>query len=587
MIDSEASRSGSVASEEGFLTADMIAQHAYCPRRLYLMYADARWADNEHTMQGAFVHRNADAREDALPAEDSDRPKVAKSVSLDDTSLGLRAKLDLLELDGGTFVPVEIKKGEAPDVLGGTYRSERLQLGVQMLLLRSHAAACERGFIYYAASKKRVEVLFTHGLETEVHEEARQVRLVLAQAHAPDPLEESPKCAGCSLVGICLPDETWALRHSPKVRGDETIKDGEEEESSIKREVRRFFPARDDALPLYVQEQGATIGKTGEAIVVRLKRVVLAQVRLLDISQLVICGNVSISAQAMHLLCEAGIPIVHLSTGHWFHGTTQGFGLRNAYDRAAQFERCRDELFCLEFAKVIVEGKGRNQRTLLRRNGPSEAPVLKELKQAILDIHLAANLEGLLGREGRIAALYFGSFESMLSPKERTNQDREQADRVRTFDFNGRNRRPPKDPVNAMLSFGYACLAKDATVALVAVGLDPYWGFYHQPRHGRPALALDLMEEFRALVVDSAVITAVNTGVVGAGHFEVGANGCALNGDGRRAFLRSYEARMDMLLTHPVFDYRVSMRRVLMVQAALMARYFRGDIDEYIPITAR
>jgi CRISPR-associated protein Cas1 len=155
------------------------------------------------------------------------------------------------------------------------------------------------------------------------------------------------------------------------------------------------------------------------------------------------------------------------------------------------------------------------------------------------------------------------------------------------FDMDGRNRRPPKDPVNACLSFAYALLVKECTVALMSVGLDPYWGFYHQPRHGRPALALDLMEEFRAVVADSAVITAINTGMVGSGSFESNGVSWALNAAGRKALIKSYELRMDQLITHPVFDYKTSWRRVVFVQAQLLARTLRGEIPTYPGIVTR
>ena len=138
-----------------------------------------------------------------------------------------------------------------------------------------------------------------------------------------------------------------------------------------------------------------------------------------------------------------------------------------------------------------------------------------------------------------------------------------------------------------MLSFGYAMLAKECSVALMAVGLDAFWGFYHRPRHGRPALALDLMEEFRPLLVDSALISAVNTGMLGMNDFVVSPAGCALTDTGRKAFIRAWESRLDQMATHPIFDYRCSWRRLIAVQAQLLARAIRGDIPNYVGITTR
>ena len=188
-----------------------------------------------------------------------------------------------------------------------------------------------------------------------------------------------------------------------------------------------------------------------------------------------------------------------------------------------------------------------------------------------------ASLESLLGIEGGIARAYFSQFASLLKS----------ATLETTWEFNSRNKRPPKDPINALLSFAYAVLAKECTVALLSEGLDPYWGFYHQPRYGRPALALDLMEPLRPLIADSAVITAVNTGMVRTNDFERTSSGCAMSARARKALLRAYEARLDHLVTHPVFDYRCSWRSIIRMQARLLSRFLRGDIPYFEGIITR
>ena len=575
MLPTEARRSPSASAADGVVTADMVAQHAYCPRRFHLAYLEGRWADNAFTDEGRLVHRRVDGADDLLPDPENhpDRPVAGRSVSLSDEAVGLHAKLDLVETaaDDGppAAVPVETKRGKSPDEARGPWEADQEQLIVQGLLLRANGYASERGIVYYAASRKRMDVPFTAELEARTLRRIEAIRLALGEPGAPlpAPLEDSPKCPGCSLAGICLPDETAALR--------EDRSDAEGSEPA----VRRLFPARDDALPLYVQEQGAYVGKRGEGLVVTKGRERLAAVKLKDVSQLVLCGGVSVSAPTLHLLCEAGVPVVHLSRGHWFYGVTTGTGLRNSFDRAAQFRRAEDPAWCLDLARALVAAKGANQRTMLRRNG-KEVPAgdLDEMRRLLRRVDGAPTVEGLLGIEGSVAAVYFRSFGRMLRPRAPDGGGAEEGLR---FDFSTRNRRPPRDPVNAMLSFGYAMLAKDATVALLGVGLDPYWGFYHRPRHGRPALALDLMEEFRPLVVDSAVVTAINTGAVTPSDFEVAAAGCALGAGGRKAFVRAYEARMDQMVTHPRFDYRCSWRRILALQAQVLARVIRGDLPVY------
>ncbi len=150
-----------------------------------------------------------------------------------------------------------------------------------------------------------------------------------------------------------------------------------------------------------------------------------------------------------------------------------------------------------------------------------------------------------------------------------------------TFDFMGRNRRPPKDPVNAMLSFAYAMLTREWTIALSAVGLDPYRGFYHQPRFARPALALDMMEPFRPLVADSTVLTAINNGEVRPTDFVRAAGSCNMSDSGRKRFIAVFERRLEQEVTHPIFRYRISYRRLFEVQARLLARHLAGEVPEY------
>ena len=575
-----------MVSQETLLPVRMLAEYAYCPRLFFLMHVDGRWADNVFTVEGQVIHQRADRLDHVLPdavavgppadqsaapadadakaPDDGDEPPViSRSVPLDSPRLGLSAKLDLVSTAGDEAVPVETKRGRVPRTPERSYEPERVQLMAQGLLLREHGYRCDHGVLYYAGSHTRVDVPFTPELEARTLALIAEARQVAARSDLPPPLEDSPKCNGCSLSGICLPDETLALRLVPP--------------DPAAPAVRRLYPAHDDALPLYVQEQGASVGKKGEQLIIRKDGQDLARVRLKDVSQLVLCGNVFISAQTIHLLCEAGVPVVHLSSGHWFYGVTFGMGLRNAYDRAAQFAAAGRPDRCLAVAREIVAAKGANQRTLLRRNGSAPDAVLRDMADWVECARSAADLGQLLGFEGNLAAAYFRHFGTMLRPRDFDAE----------WDFESRNRRPPRDPVNAMLSFGYALLTKECTVALLSEGLDPWWGFYHQPRHGRPALALDLMEPFRPLIVDSAVITAINTGMVSRSDFTRSASGCLMKDTARKALIRAYEGRLDQLVTHPLFDYRCAWRAAIRVQARLLSRWLRGDIPEYRCIVTR
>jgi CRISPR-associated protein Cas1 len=189
----------------------------------------------------------------------------------------------------------------------------------------------------------------------------------------------------------------------------------------------------------------------------------------------------------------------------------------------------------------------------------------------------AESADTVFGLEGQGAALYFGEFGRFLKAQPPG----------RGFDFTARNRRPPKDPVNALLSFAYALLAKDCFAAVCTVGFDPYKGFFHVNRHGKPSLALDLMEEFRPVIADSVVLTLVNNEMLTPADFLVWKDACQLTDNGRRAFFQAYEQRKATEVTHPVYGYRMTYSRMLEVQARMLAAFVRGTTPRYTGFTVR
>ena len=250
-------------------------------------------------------------------------------------------------------------------------------------------------------------------------------------------------------------------------------------------------------MPLYVQEQGSSLGKKGDVLEVRFYGKTQAICRLNEISQVALFGNVTITPGALHEVCIRGIPVAHFSYGGWFYGITHGMSHKNVELRRLQFEAASDTGRSLGIARRMVEGKLRNCRTLLRRNHPQiSLPPLDGLERLAKLCSEANDLASLRGIEGAGGKLYFEEFGHLLK------QGPIMGDM--TFDFIGRNRRPPMDPINALLSFLYSVLAKEATVTLLSVGFDPFLGFLHVPRYGRPSLALDFMEEFRPLLGNSS-----------------------------------------------------------------------------------
>jgi CRISPR-associated protein Cas1 len=537
----------------------LVRKYAYCPRLFYLEFVCGEWSDTEDTVQGELAHRRVDEESGSLPqAQDvaADARSAARSVFLSAPRLGLSARIDLLEVTDTAVRPVDYKKG-APGPFGPR-EPEVLQLCAEGLVLRENGYRCEGGVLYYAGIRRRVDVVFSDELVSKTLEALGGMRRVAGSPLPPPPLVDSPKCPRCSLVGICLPDETAYLRGEGP------------------REVRRLVPARDDAAPLYVLEQGAVVGRSGERITVRKRGGEEAvSLRLLDISQVSIYGNVQVTAQAVRALAERGVPIFHHTYGGWLAAVTSGVLEHNAPLRVEQYRVADDPQRSLPIARAIVAGKLQNQRTLLRRNHRDCPPdVLRELARLAKAARRAADSDRLFGIEGLGARVYFAQFGGMLKDP-------------MGFDMAGRERRPPPDPVNAVLSFLYSLLLKDSVRALLAVGLDPFRGVYHRMRPGRPSLALDLMEEFRPIVADSVALWLVNNRVLSPDDFVRRGPACGLKEGARRRVIEAYEGRMDTLVQHPLFGYQVSYRRVVEVQARLLARAIAGEISGYRPFTTR
>ena len=574
-----------------YLPARMVNEFSYCPRLFFYEWVEGVFAESADTVEGAAQHRRVDEKATALPAPGELAAAAtaasihARSVTLSSERLRAIAKMDLVEAEGGRATPVDYKHGaprEGPDGLE-LWPADKAQLAVQGMILRDNGYQCDEGIVYYRKTGQRVRVALDAALVAETEALIAQAWTVAERGEIPAPLVDSPKCPGCSLVGICLPDETVSLTRAeleeePRQMG----LFGDPPRKPAKREVRALMTPRSELRPLYLNTQGVRVGKSAAVLQVKDKEKVVQEVRIGEICQVSLMGNVQISTQAVQSLCEAEVPICYFSMGGWFYGITMGMNQKNVFLRRSQFRLSDQEFFARALARQLVAGKIRNQRTLLQRNHvePKRA-TLAGLKEMADRAERAGSLEELLGLEGNAARLYFGDFAGMIKPDEG-----EKTADLR-FDFEGRNRRPPRDPVNALLSLAYSLLAKDLTVAAYAVGFDPFIGFYHQPRYGRPALALDLMEPFRPLIADSAVLTAVNTGMVTERDFVRVGGSVALSTAGRKGFFRAYELRMDTLVTHPLFDYRVSYRRMLEIQARMLARVLDGEIGKYPVFTTR
>lgn len=548
------------------LPARMINEYQYCPRLAYLEWVQGEWAASADTVEGDHAHRRVDKPSKSFPEADEldDTEKLhRRSITLSSNKLGLIAKLDLIEAEDGVVTPIDYKRGKRPHVPRGAYDPERVQLCVQGMVLQEHGYVCEEGALYYVQSRERVRVVFDDELKQLTSAAINGLRLIAAGGHIPEPLRDSPKCAGCSLVGICLPDEVNYLRHADI-------------------EPRPLAVMRDEALPVYVQAYKGKIGKKGEELEISIDDEKVQTARLVDVSQVVVMGNVYITTPCLQDLMKREIPVSWHSYGGWFVGHTVGTGHKNVELRTAQYRASFDDKRCLAIARNLVRAKIQNSRTQARRNWRSDEAsdaLLDAMKNLADKAQRATDLQQLLGIEGGAAALYFGAFDKLIKKPDDSKQ--------MSFDFNTRNRRPPTDPVNALLSFAYAMLTRAWTINLSAVGLDPYRGFYHQPRYGRPALALDLMEPFRPIIADSTVLQVINNGEVRPTDFVSAAGSVNLNEGGRKRFIAAFERRLSQEITHPLFGYKVDYRRLFEIQARLFGRYLLGELSEYPNFTTR
>jgi CRISPR-associated protein Cas1 len=359
-------------------------------------------------------------------------------------------------------------------------------------------------------------------------------------------------------VTLCLPDEVGLLQ------GERSTP------------PRRLVAGDSAASPLYATTPGSRLTKRGGRAVLLEDGEETASARLIDISHLAVFGNVTVGSALLRACFESGTPVLWFTFGGWYSGHAQGMPPGNVEVRMRQHRAAA--LGAPELAASFVAGKIRNSRTLVRRHGGEQATAtVAQLARLAAAAEAERTIESLLGIEGTAARLYFARFADLLhSPSARGE-----------FDFEHRNRRPPRDPVNAMLSFVYGLLVKDVAAALIAVGLDPYVGVFHRPHFGRPGLALDLAEEFRPLVGDSTVLMAVNNGELEAGDFVRRAGAVALTAAGRKKLIATYERRMRTELVHPAFGYRASYRRSLEIQARLLAAVLVGDVPAYRSLTTR
>ena len=329
---------------------------------------------------------------------------------------------------------------------------------------------------------------------------------------------------------------------------------------------------------LYVTTQGAYLRQEGETVVAAVEHVDVLRLPIHTLSGIVCFGQVSCSPPLLGLCGERGVHVSFLSERGKFLARVTGPVSGNVLLRREQMRRAENPAATCEIARSFVTGKLANSRTVLQRalrdHGPDAA--LTHAVDAIADVirrvQRAADTDTLRGLEGEAATHYFGAFDGMILAQ----QD--------AFAMKTRSRRPPLDPLNALLSFLYTILAHDCESALEGIGLDPQIGFLHALRPGRPSLALDLMEEFRAILADRVALSLINLNQVSGKGFTTTESGAVvMDNDTRKTVLQTWQKKKQEMIQHPFLDEKIEVGLLPHAQALLLARHLRGDLDAYPP----
>ncbi|MFE1595061.1 CRISPR-associated endonuclease Cas1 [Nocardia sp. NPDC058705] len=521
----------------------LVAHHVFCPRRAWLEAAGES-TDTYQMAVGSAAHQAVDN-----PA--ASRLGVHRAVDVAHRALGLVGRTDVID-DGADGIKVVEFKATPVRRIPEVTDAMKIQLALQGECLADMGHEVAEFGVYFTTHNKYAAVDLTDADRAAAETLVLETRNSVSAAVAPPPLEDDPRCLRCSHVGVCLPDERV--------------------QSEV---VRRINVADPDSNIVHLATPGsrASVGRGRMKVEHRGEQ--LASVPLERIQGLVLHGNIDLSGALIRELLWRGLTIVWCSGAGRVVGWSHTARTPNGLARVRQHEASAEGRIGL--AREFIAAKVGNQATLLRRNG--DAPdVAKFLRVLQCEVAAAQTLGMIFGLEGEAAARYFGAFTTML----RGSQSEWFKDR-----WSGRSGRNAVDPLNVALNYVYGVLAAEAIRAIAACGLDPHAGFLHSSNRNKPALALDLMEEFRAPLADAVVLAAINNGELGADDFSLAMGSARLRDRGRKKLIAAYERRIGTEFTHPVFGYKITWRRAIEVQARMVLGYLDGSQAEYTGITTR
>jgi CRISP-associated protein Cas1 len=561
-------------TDEPFIRVMALHALAYCERLFYLEEVEEIRKADANVYAGRRMHDGLDKGPDIYTLE------------LSSESLGIRGKLDCVRRQSGQLMVYEHKKGKSQKGKEA-WPSDRLQVLAYTLLLAEHTGEDIReARIRYHADNKTIPVSVVLG------EAEAEVRDAVARAHALRSNLERPQvnvpeyhCRTCSLAPVCLPEEERFARKE-------------------KAKVQRLFPPNEDRRVIHVVEQGCSVRKDGEQVMIYFPDGTKKALPGLAVSALVLHGNVQISTQVIHFCAAHDVGVHWLSYGgHYVGGLAPGAGPVQRRNR--QYQAFQNPLCMADLTARMARAKMENQHKYLlratRTKENAERPPEMEEKFSVIrseiqslgriqkEVEEYSNDPSILtpekltclkdsirGHEGMAGRLYFSSLPMLLNLEKND-----------LMYFQGRNRRPPRDPFNAALSFGYALLYKDCVAALLTVGLEPSLGFFHTPRSAAYPLALDLMELFRVILWDIPLIGSVNRKQWTKDDFDTTSEKVWLNVKGRRKAIQLYENRKQEKWKHPALDYSLSYSRTIELEARLLEKEWTGSPGGFAQLRLR
>ncbi len=550
-IDKEAQSEINVANA---ITAPLLLAYRRCPRECWIRYNEIENDDEKELF--------ADLPEEdiVLELEDDTRAFLTENRLVVSPDQLLRSVVSLCTLPSGSAALL---------VLSNNLSREEclLKLAFDSLVLSKNDFSCRVGLIKSRVGNLCEQFEISDFYLMEVVRLLNGLHQLVLRPKTPMAKDASIFCDQCRVAQYCLPDETNVLK------GYDTLSAGIQ---------RGFFAPIADREPYYVTTQGARLSVTGNELIANVEGETFSK-PITEISALIIMGNIQITTQATQRLLKNGVPVIYLSSIGRFIGIAVGpkYGVQNALSIKGQMLCDSDPGSCSAIAREMIKAKIHNQRLLIMRNlkGMVDADYfnwsITQLAMLRRQVSNAQSTQTIMGYEGEAAAIYFDALGKYINA---CNND---------FFMNNRNRRPPQDPVNALLSFGYTLLCNDITASVLSEGLNQWIGFMHTQRSSKPSLVLDLMEEFRPIIVDSLVINSIRRNFFKISDFEhikeenVKVTRCTMKAEARRRFIELYENKVKFKHTHPIFGYQVSWRRNFSLQVKILCKVFRGELDHY------